>query len=511
MGTDSIYGRNTHGRGMRGLIPFLRLALLFLSPVLSLSALAGEGLTPMRALIDVRTGVSDGTLSVSGAAEVAEEKGVDAVVFTDRDFIRCEYGLPPFRQFLKKRMIEKPAVFTYGIERYLEEIKDTDREFPDTLLVPGIRTNPYYWWEGTAFRHDLKLRDWHRHMVVIGMTSPEGYRTLPVLGNPDGSHMVLDPAMLWPFLLLLPGLLMLCRKAPPPVDESSAAHAKRIREWQKKGAFLVLLAVVVILLNWPFTGPEFDQYADAGSEPYQRFVDKVNENGGLSYWANPEASGSEKMGEIRSESAECIELMQGISGYTGFAVFPSGYRKVGTPGGVWDKMLNEYCDGTRESPVWTIALTAYAGDQKNLARAIASRQTVVLVDEESRDGFVKGLRRGRAYAMQGRDCGRFHLEHFGVSDASGGKTGFVGDTVKLSGNPIVRVEGRVDGTPRDMELRIIRNGRMIRRSREKVPFKISHEDTTLEKDKETRAKLYYRVEIREHNAHVITNPVFVTR
>jgi hypothetical protein len=489
---------------------FVLFALSTLLPCVAVRA--DEELIQVRGLIGFRTKISSGELPMEKIAEVLEEKNIPLAVFADRDLVRCEYGIPPFRQFLKKRMIEKKAVFNYGTGKYLNDIENVQEEFPDTIFVPGILSNPYYWWDGTAFRHDLKLRGWHRYMLAMGMDDARDYDTLPVLGNPNGSNHVLDPVMLWPLILLVPGLLLVCRKKPTVTNESEAAHAKRIKEWQKKGAFLVVVAVVIILINWPFTRPEFDQYTEAGGGPFQRFIDDVREKGGLSYWANPESSGSEKMGEIKSETKEYTELLQKTAGYTGFAVFPGGYRKVGAPGGLWDKILNEHCDGSRKDPVWAISVLNFGGgDVRSLTRSLGGRQTVALAAEKSREAFVDALRRGRSYAMSGRSCPGFHLDHFSVSDASGKTTGIVGDTITIAGNAVIRVEGRVAGKSRGMELRIIRNGRMIRRSKEKLPFKVSHEDKPSKKNKITRKKIYYRVEIREHHAHVITNPVFVIR
>jgi hypothetical protein len=95
----------------------------------------------------------------------------------------------------------------------------------------------------------------------------------------------------------------------------------------------------------------YDRYSGShGIEPYQKFIDYVNLHGGLTFWAHPDMEDNFRYLNARLYTPAYAEDLKGISGYTGFSVLPRG-EGMAEPGGCWDEILSDYCEGRREKPV----------------------------------------------------------------------------------------------------------------------------------------------------------------
>ena len=75
----------------------------------------------------------------------------------------------------------------YGIERYLDEIAAAQSRHPKLIILPGVEVAPYYYWTGSLLGRTLTMHNAQRNLLVLGLTKPEDYRSLPVSGNP-GSY-----------------------------------------------------------------------------------------------------------------------------------------------------------------------------------------------------------------------------------------------------------------------------------------------------------------------------------
>lgn len=133
-------------------------------------------------VIHVHTTVSSGKYTFERIAELAKNKNVDVVVFTDHDIMKFEYGIFPFRIY--KKSIELPSVFKYGIDKYLKRIEDVNKKFPTLILIPGVESAPYYFWTGSFFKNNLTINNWYKHILVIGLKNTEDYKNLPIISNP---------------------------------------------------------------------------------------------------------------------------------------------------------------------------------------------------------------------------------------------------------------------------------------------------------------------------------------
>ena len=188
--------------------------------------------------------------------------------------------------------------------------------------------------------------------------------------------------------------------------------------------------------------------------------------------------------------------------YTGFSIFYEGYKIVGKPGGVWDKILTGYCKGEREKPIWAIAGLAF-DNKGDLAAAIRKLQTIILVPCLTKEAVLNSLRKGRVYVKKGKDSFDFSLIDFSVSDGLG-KKGIIGDTVKVETRPLIHLQGQFLNNQQRVEIKVIKEGKVIKDYKEvETPFNLSFYGEA------PVSKTYYRVEIKSKGIHLVTNPIFV--
>ncbi|MBI4721417.1 MAG: hypothetical protein HY769_00150 [Candidatus Stahlbacteria bacterium] len=131
-------------------------------------------------VIHINTNISNGLYSIEDIAKLARSRDISVVIYTDHFLERFTYGLPPFRNLIKKT-IRRNCIVDYGIEKYLAEIKRVSKLYPDMVLIPGAKVRPFYYWTGSYFDKTLTLCNAHRRLLVIGLESL--YKNLPIIGN----------------------------------------------------------------------------------------------------------------------------------------------------------------------------------------------------------------------------------------------------------------------------------------------------------------------------------------
>jgi hypothetical protein len=489
---------------------FISLLLIF-----SYRAFSQEKPVQLRAAIHLSSTVSEGSYDFDKIAALAKANGISVVVITDRDLLKWEYGLWPLRNLIKKT-VEHSSIFTYGIKRYLNGIEALQKKFPEMIFIPGIESAPFYYWQGSAVESaalerqnpaggikglrrrlsgqhkNLKMYDWHRHILTLGLEKYSDYRNLPIIGNPRGLRQEFNVAALWPLVLLIFGLWLWFIKA-------------NIYKRQKIIAGVAItIGFIFFCNNWPFAKLKFDQYHDSGSRPYQNYLDYVNERGGLTFWAHPEAEYNLNMAGIDFITAEHSASLAETEDYAGFCVFPEGYRQIGRPKGLWDELLLEYCRGVRKRPVWAIAGLAF--EKGTLSQAMRNRQTVILASGRSKKAVLEAIRDGKMYAQEGEHSLDFSLDEFYVTDAGNRVKGIAGDTVEINGNPQLHISGRFANRQESVEVRVIRNGSIFKEYILETPFDIVCPD-----EQPLESKSYYRLEIVGKGLRFVSNPVFVER
>jgi hypothetical protein len=502
------------------LLTVLSSLLLFSSP-----AFSQEKPLQLRAAIHLSSVVSEGNYDLPNIAALARHNGIAVVAVTDRDSMKWEYGFWPLRNIIKKAVWQH-SLFTYGIKRYLNYLEEIQSKFPDLILIPGVESAPHYYWQGSPVESasleqqeasgkglkdlrrkvnqqkgagrtssrskNLKMYNWHRHLVTLGLEKYADYRNLPVVGNPRGLRRSFNPFALWPVVLLVFAVWLWLLKV-------------KIYKAQKIiAALIAALGLLFFWNNWPFFKLKFDQYHDSGVRPYQNYIDYVNARGGLVFWAHPEAAYKLHMVGIDFITPEHSATLAQTQGYAGFCIFPEGSRQVGRPKGLWDELLLEYCRGVRKTPVWAIAGLSF--EKGDLSQAMKNRQTVIITSERSRRAVVDALRNGKMYALEGHRSADFSLDEFYVTDEGGLVKAGSGETAKVKDNPRLHISGRFTKRQTRVEIRVIRNGSIFKRYILETPFNIVCAD---KHTPDANVKSYYRLEIVSKGLHLVSNPIFV--
>ena len=346
-------------------------------------------------------------------------------------------------------------------------------------------------------------------MLVIGLDEVQDYRYLPVIGNRRGLRLFFrlrDIYRLWPILIFLVGILCLRKRKFRYRDLKGHSLGPYSRPWQIFGGVLIVVGFLFFLNNYPLCEFKFNQYqGDLGIMPYQNFIDYVHQRGGVTFWAHPEAEYIQKRGRISIETKEHTGNLLEAAGYTGFAIFYEGYKKVGRPGGIWDDVLLQYCQGKRKSPIWAIAGLSY--DQTGeLSNRIKALRTVFLVPELNKVAILEALKKGRMYAVRGNKSSQFILDKFIVSDSLSGAYAIMGEEIKLEGKPVIGISGHfLKERAKSVKIKLIRNGEIIKTFEVDSPFELSYQDEF----ERVGAKHYYRLEIHSAGLLLVTNPIFV--
>ena len=461
---------------------------LFFAVISPIKAYAEDSIQ-IAGLIDIRSSFSDGSYSIEELVKMSKERGFDVVVFTDHDRMEMEYGLFPLRHIIRKR-VEYPSVLKGGVKNYLDSIKDTARRYPDMILIPGVESAPFYYWSGSPFKRNLTAHNWEKHLLVIGLESPEDYENLPVLsGGFSLKYVSSSLLMTLPFVFLMVFAVFLIRLRGA---------------FRKIGALLFVLGLLLIINYCFFKKPLFDQYhGDRGILPYQALIDYVNEGGGMTFWSHPESrSGIRKKGPIYVNTPPSPDDLIKATRYTGFAALYGDNITVTEPGKQWDTLLNEYCIGKRVKPVWGISTADYHSEKGG---KLGEFPTVFLVKRKTKEEVLFALKNGRMYACRGRIDSRLTLDRFSVSDSLSPSQGTIGEEILIKGSPTLKINiSSRNKKGIKIKGRIIRSGKMIHGFSGTTPFDYTYFDDYFKPDE----KIYYRIDVKGAGK-LISNPIFV--
>lgn len=472
--------------------------------------MAAEQRVPLRIAIHVHSTASTGTLSLEALAARAEQLGLDAIVLSDNFSLEYEYGLQPLPGLLKKT-VSFPSVLSYGVERYLDEIKAAQARHPQLVIVPGVEVAPFYYWTGSLWRGDLTMHDAQRNLLVLGLTKAEDYRTLPARGNP--ASFTLDGASLVnaaPLLLVLPALFLWkpCRQLVEGSREPISAARRTV------AACCLVLAVATLVNVWPIGTPPFSSYeSQLGYRPYQALLNVANQRGAVVLWSMTEARDLQShafgpLGTVTVRTDAHPETLALTGGYAGFGGLYQDTRTVTAAGGLWDQVIQAH-RGRAQSAVPTmigeIAFHGLADKGKDLDRVV----TTVFAKERSVAAVLDAIRSGHAYAAaEGDHRVMLTLDEFSLGcDCDQAIVGIGERLVLPSGSHLVanvQLSAR-DGKPHPVTLRVIRSGEIVGMTKAETPVHYQLADTQPVPD----GGAYYRLEVVGQSGELLTNPVYV--
>ena len=472
---------------------FLACILLYCPSVL------GEDMVLVPSAVNLDSELGGGTLSPEEIIQKVRDAELKVAIFADKDNNKVEYGIPPLRNLIKKTE-ERESVNHYGAKRYIERIEAIASNYPDMVILPGVETIPFYYWDGTI-SSGLKARNFHKNILVFGLNSDEDYKNLPSVSNKKtGDFSVWCIFNLWPAALIAAGVFLVFYKKKYAYLIGRTDFKGGKARFRKSGIFLASIGVLFFINNFPFCDPRYDQYhGDMGSAPYQYLIDYVNSKGGLTFWSSPDVNTANyKMGPVTFETSPYYHELLNTRDYTGFAVFAEGMKNSGIPGGVWDQVLIEYINGERKKPVWAIGELDYEeGDW------MGETQTVFLLKKLTKEDVLAALKEGRVYSVIGNaKTPKPALERFQIWDDSLQKWVEVGQTANVKKNTKMRIKLSLPaGQNQTGELKIIREGEVVKA----VNVASSYEGIVEFDYRKPNGKTYYRV---DYNGTLISNPIF---
>lgn len=494
---------------------FILAAILFVvaSAVHAACVFASDDITQVDAVIGFETVYSGGRYTISQVAAIARDNGIGVLITADALLNHWRYGLWPLRNIIRKTE-ELKSILKYGAKRYFEDVSSVQMAYPGMVILGGIEAAPFYWWEGNPFLGNFAIRDWHKHIIIVGLESPSDISGIPAIGN-AASLAKRSPVkrMLYiglTLILISIGIFGLINGIRSERNVYERRYGLLLTQWLAIGIVLTVAGAAILLNGYPFADWKYDQYhGDRGAMPYQNMIDYVNSRGGLTFWAHPDARYAEKAGRITIDTERHSDYMLRTTGYTGFAIFYEGYEISGRPGAIWDDVLRGYCKGARSAPSWVIGTIDYdrVGSLDEQMRLI---RTVLLVKSPGKAGALEAMRSGRMYVSKDSDASRFRLDRFTAGDASRSSEAFMGDEAVVSGHPVINISGHftVPGTgPDRVKILLIKDGEPLKIFEKDAPFDIVYEDT----DVLEPGRHYYRVELKSDKLFAVTNPVFVSK
>ena len=131
---------------------------------------------------DVHSNFSRGRYDINQLAKMAQERGIEILIMTDHDLVAMTYGLPPFRHLLRYRK-ERDSVLKHGVESYFNNVEEINKKHPEVLIIPGIKSAPFYFWTGSYFKKNLTAHNYNKQLIVLGLEDPRLIREMPVINN----------------------------------------------------------------------------------------------------------------------------------------------------------------------------------------------------------------------------------------------------------------------------------------------------------------------------------------
>jgi len=134
------------------------------------------------AAIHLQTPISGGKRGLDDYIQLAKYYEIGILIITDHDNQRYEYGIWPFRWLIKKTF-EETSIFKYGVENYFSLLRKVSSSSDNVLIIDGVESMPFYYWQGSYFSKDLSLNDRGKHLLVIGLNDINAYKNLPLIAN----------------------------------------------------------------------------------------------------------------------------------------------------------------------------------------------------------------------------------------------------------------------------------------------------------------------------------------
>jgi hypothetical protein len=456
------------------------------------------------AAIHIQSNHSNGKDSIETIVKKAKSHGLSILIMTDTLIRKISYGLPPFRNVLSLS-VSGGSLFDSGIDDYLDHIQDINDENSgeNFLVIPGAEVSPFHYWEGSLMDGDLTVRDWRRHLHVIGLTKEEQYENLPVVYG--GASTRYTRRYVFPFITFL---------VPFAIGLLLAFKTGYIR-WV--GIALAILGFLGVVNNIPFKSSKFSPYHGTYQHsPYQELIDAANAMGGYVIYSHPESNlveedvptgGPLSFMKIKMKTPKYPNLIINTRNYLGFEGAYSKSSKIIYAGNQWDKALSEYLNRSRETPPWSVSGGDYHQTKEGHGWGnIDTGQTIFWLRSLSREDIFEALEKGRFYSVrQVGNKGYLFLGDYSLhSSVSSGQPAVSGEWKSVSDTMNLNLHLFTHQKPgARLKLTIIKNGKVVDERFIQTPYALTLSDRV-----HNEASGYYRIIAEGEGYQLITNPIF---
>lgn len=284
-----------------------------------------------RVVIDVRSYHSDGKHDFDTLVSLARKRGIRTVVFTDHDRYTIRLGLEPFTGWVGYSM-QHPSIYETGADQFFADLKRVQKIYPDMGLYAGTESTPAYHWSGLPF-HDLALHDAERHLITLGLNSPEQLEALPSFTLEHVRGPFLLSMLFWSVLSVVFLLLfMRCKKA--------------------NIALLGLLSLACMAAVW-MGRSVIDADAD--------FIARAQKQGLFVIWTHPGTQSGVRQGPmgVQLDTPPYSDRVFRQPTTDAFAATYGDTDNNSVPGGLWDRYMSDYLHGRQPHPIWAVAAGDY--------------------------------------------------------------------------------------------------------------------------------------------------------
>jgi len=433
--------------------PFLSTLLLFwlTGPV---SVLGAQTDDQILVSMHVHSEFSTGFRTFQQIAGYAKKNDIDAVLMTDHLYEHYEYGLAPFRNWLKVS-IERNSILKTGVSKYFGEVAKIDQRYPGVSFIAGTTATPFYYWSGSLIPGPLVLNDRAKDLLVFGLPKPSDYEALPVIGRP-ASHYDAYSGM-----------------------QGSKPYQEFIDIAVQKGG----------LVYW--SHPRAQEHA-LFQDSFLKF-------------------------SVYLDSASYEKDLLRTRGYTGFGIDIIELRYLDKAehseaikvGGLRDQLLQQYTRGKRERPVWVIGETDFTGEEGKMSY-LYGLLNVLLTSDKSEDSILKTLREGRAYVTLSdkREARRLILRDFSLLNPLTGARAGIGEELEVSEDLVLNIDVAFsDGSKEALTFWLIQNGTGVKEWHSPLPVR---EQIPLETSKRPLSSIRL-LAFSGAGDRLLTNPVFIRK
>lgn len=322
---------------------------------------------PWRVLIDVRSNHSDGAHDFQTLIQLAKQRHIDVLAFTEHDRFTIRLGLEPIPSWVGYSQ-EHPSLYTTGLDTFFQNLNRAKQE-ADITIMAGTESTPGYYWQGTPFKN-LSLHDAEKHFITLGIQQPEhiqgliSYNLTHAYGN-----KALSLVFWFVFIFILIWVLL---------------HRR------KRGVALLLAGSFIAFLSTWLIKPAIN--AD------QAFMQSAAEQGLFTIWTHPGTLSGVREGPMGVQLST-PPYNKHIFAYPTDA-FAAVYGDTDTntiPYGLWDRHLMDYMKGYIAKPMWAVA----AGDYHEEGQAgeyLGNFPMDVWAKSNTETDILTALRQGRMTA-----------------------------------------------------------------------------------------------------------------